>query len=142
MGSDKDALVNFAHGVHLKGNRYESYIDLWADGVSMNLSNPYDAVCILRVRDNESTDGLGDCTEKVYTFDVREEEAFDPYWEEMRCFLESITNNNGNEQEVNNKIESDYNDAAYTYILTKDIQKDVMSKSPHIVNRFGKLNYK
>ena len=136
--SDQGVLVNFAHGVHLRGNRYESYIDLWADGVSMNLSNPYDAMCLLRVRDNESDDGLGECGEKIYTFDVREKMEFDPYWEQMRCFLENVTCTNGNVD--GGKIESDYNDAAYTYILTKDIQKDVMSKD--VNKRFGRMNKK
>merc|ERR1712154_126177 len=109
--------------------RYETYIDLWADGLTMTLSNPYDDVCHLRVRDvldekeqkdNGSITAWGS-DEKNHTF-----MRVDPYKEQMKCFLTSI----GGQRNEDQIIMSDYNDAAYTYILTRDIQNDVMDRAP------------
>merc|ERR1711971_56604 len=123
------AVVSLTHGIHLYGKRYETYIDLCADGLSMNLSNPYDDKCVLRVRDGRKckwkSERDRECEEMIYEFDLNESEQNDPYWMQMKCFLESI---NGQCND-NPSIQSDYNDAAYTYILSRDIQASVMAKS-------------
>jgi len=127
--TDRGVVVGMSHGIHLHGERYETYIDLWADGLTMTLSNPYDDVCHLRVRDvldekeekdNGSITAWGS-DEKNHTF-----MRVDPYKEQMKCFLTSI----GGQRNEDQIIMSDYNDAAYTYILTRDIQNDVMDRAP------------
>ena len=47
---DSGGIGNLTHAVALHGGRYETAINIWADGLRMELVDPYFPDCTLRVR--------------------------------------------------------------------------------------------
>ncbi len=47
---DNGAIGNLTHVVSLHGGRYETAIDVWADGLRLELIDPYFPECVLKVR--------------------------------------------------------------------------------------------
>ena len=94
------------HGIYLWSKRYESSLDIWADGLRISLEEPYHPECVVRVRNGY----------------VDEEEVFpfrnaDPYLEEDRLFLEAVRSGNPS------LIRSTYEDAYKTYELSWAIRR-------------------
>jgi len=105
------ALCQLTHGVQLHGSKYESEIEVWADGLRMTLENPY-SVCRLVVRRSHDNTSNGDVVE-VYEFeDGGNDPSADPYYNEVKCFLDAIKTGD------HSLIRSSYEDAYKTYELT------------------------
>jgi len=105
------ALCQLTHGVQLQGTKYESEIEVWADGLRMTLENPY-SVCKLQVRRG------GDKVE-VFDFSADQDLSADPYYNEVKYFIDAIRTGD------QSLIRSSYTDAFKTYELTWDIQRAV-----------------
>lgn len=94
------ALGSLAHGVLLHGEKYESRIEIWGDGLQMVLSDPY-GKCSLNIRRPHT-----EKTERI-TFDND-----DPYFTEDDVFVEAVQQNDPS------LIKSSYSDAFKTFNLT------------------------
>lgn len=94
------------HGVTLHGQKYETAIEVWADGLRMSLEEPYFPECRLRVRlgntDEEQVEGFPDA---------------DPYLGEVQVFLAAVRSRDPS------KVRSSYRDAAKTYQLSWAIRR-------------------
>lgn len=101
---DNGAVGSLTHGVLLHGRKYESELEVWADGLRMVLEDPYGA-CRLHVRRPHS--------EKTETL------AFDddPYLSEDSVFLDAVRSGDAS------AVRSPYADAFRTYELTWAIRR-------------------
>ena len=103
---EKGGIGTLTHTVSLHGFKYESYIDIWCDGLRMSLRDPYTAECTLGIRhsgnEQETIENFGDV---------------DPYLEEDREFFEAIRT------KTLSRVMSPYSDAAKTYELTWAIRR-------------------
>lgn len=95
-----------SHTVTLHGFSYESFLDIYCDGLILSLSDPYSSKCVLRVRTNKK--------EKEFTVEYPEA---DPYYNEDKEFFAAIKTNDPS------CIRSTYIDAAKTYELTWAIRR-------------------
>ena len=100
------------HTVTLHGDRYESSLDIWCDGLRITLHEPYHPQCELRIRRS------GDDRETCETFPTA-----DPYLEEDRAFFNAVRSNDMS------YIRSPYSDAAKTYQLTWAIRRATDKRS-------------
>jgi predicted dehydrogenase len=107
------AMCQLSHGVQLHGSKYESEIEVWADGLRMTLENPY-AVCRLLVRRPNCGESNGDLVE---VFEFKDDDSADPYFNEVRCFVEAIRSGD------DSLVKSSYEDAYKTYELTWAIKR-------------------
>ena len=94
------AIGSLSHGVQLHGSRYETELEVWADGVRGIIRNLYDPQCHLEVRHNG---------EKQMRSEIRDD---DPYAAEDAAFIEAVRSRNAT------LIRSNYDDALRTYRLS------------------------
>lgn len=103
---ESGAIGSLTHGVVLHGDKYESALEVWGDGVSLRLDDPYGRCSLaMRLPGEEET--------HVQQF------ADDPYLAEDQAFVEAVKTRN------TDLIRSDYQDALRTYRLTGQITKAV-----------------
>ena len=102
---DSGAVGSLTHGVLLHRKKYESELEVWADGLRMVLADPYGR-CRLHVRRPH--------TEDVETFEFAGD---DTYLTEDQVFIEAVRTGDPT------GIRSSYEDAAKTYELTWAIRR-------------------
>ena len=96
---------SLSHTVALHGEKYETAIDIWCDGLRLSLNDPYFPECTLHVKRGEERD-------QVYKYpDV------DPYLTEDEIFLKAVRD------KCPSQVYSPYDDAARTYQLTWAIRR-------------------
>ncbi len=102
---------SLTHTVTLHGFRYESYIDIWCDGLRISLKDPYTTDCSLSIRhsgsEQESTEYFTDA---------------DPYYVEDKYFIDAVRKNDPS------CVRSPYTDAAKTYEFTWAIRRATTGK--------------
>lgn len=106
---ENGAVGNFVHVVALQGHDYSCELEVYADGYSLKLTDPY-VNPVLWVRKP------GDDNETKMNFPDD-----DPFFSEISNFIESIEQSSDEEEEA--QILSSYEDAARTYELTWAIRK-------------------
>lgn len=81
----KHGLGSLLHAVSLHGKEYEASVEIWCDGMRLALIEPYRPSCQLKVRTADAD------SEQIFTF-----ENTDPYFEEVKAFIEAIRTGNTN----------------------------------------------
>lgn len=109
-------LCTLVHGVVLHGIRYETDIDIWADGFHLHAADPYGA---MRVRFR------GPGSNRYARFSFRGD---DPYRSELEAFLRAVRNGDAR------GIRSPYDDALKTYRLTWEIARRAASSRHRRMN--------
>ena len=107
---ENGAVGSLTHGVLLHGQKYESELEVWADGLRMVLQDPY-GLCRLHVRRPHA--------ERTETIDFAGD---DPYLSEDEAFIEAIRGGDAS------GIRSPYADAIKTYQLTWAIRRAAEKK--------------
>ena len=94
------------HAVSIHGTKYIANVEVWADGLRMELENLYTPDCKLTVRRGYTNE------QEEFLFP-----AVDPYYKEDEMFLKAIRTGDGS------IIRSSYEDAFKTYQLTWAIRR-------------------
>jgi predicted dehydrogenase len=97
------AVGSLQHGLLMKGSKYYTELEIWADGALIKLIDPYSPQCRVKIYDSVLP---------VQVFRFQD----DPYLEEDRIFLEAVRTSD------NSKILSSYADAVETHKLSHRIQ--------------------
>ena len=105
------SIGSLTHTVTLHGFRYESYIDIWCDGMRMSLKDPYTTDCSLSIRHCGSEQETIECFADA-----------DPYYVEDKYFFGAIRKNDLS------FVRSTYADAAKTYELTWAIRRATIGR--------------
>ena len=103
---ESGGIGSLTHTVTLHGFRYESYIDVWCDGLRLSLRDPYTADCTLSIRHSDSERETVECFANA-----------DPYYVEDKEFFQAVRNKDPSH------VRSPYSDAAKTYLLTWAIRR-------------------
>jgi len=104
------AIGTLTHALLLHGASYDTYIEIWADGLQMILEDPYNR-CKLTVREPNSS------VAKVLDLSW-DTTGDDPYYNEDLAFFEAIRDTAKRQE-----IQSDFSDAMKTYELTWAIRR-------------------
>jgi predicted dehydrogenase len=105
------ALGNLVHGALLHGRRYESAIEIWADGLRIVLDDPYDACRVIIREPGRDTSRMEEFADD------------DPYLAEDEAFVRAIR------ERRPDLIRSPYEDAFQTYALTCAIAEAARSRN-------------
>jgi predicted dehydrogenase len=97
------AIGSLQHGLLMKGDKYFTEFEIWADGVLIKLIDPYSPNCRVKIFDS---------VQPVQIFRFKD----DPYLEEDEIFLQAVKTSD------NSKILSSYADAVETHKLAYKIQ--------------------
>ena len=101
------AIGTFNHALTLHGVNYEAFLEVWGDGYSLRLEDPYSLEPRVVVRDSESD------TPKTLTFPSE-----DPYEKEQLVFFSKLGLPVKIPEGCPTQIQSPYADAVRTYELS------------------------
>jgi predicted dehydrogenase len=100
---ESGAIGSIQHSLLMKGEKYHTEFEIWCDGLSIRLKDPYSDNCVVEIY-SESADPII----KIF--------PDDPYLSEDRAFLNAVCTKSSKD------ILSTYDDAVETYILSFQIQ--------------------